>query len=46
MPLKQCTKGGKRGWKWGDNGACYIGKGGKAKAKRQGRAIEANKRRK
>lgn len=43
MPLKRCQKDGKKGWKWGDSGKCYTGKDGKAKAQRQARAIEANK---
>lgn len=24
MPLKQCEEGGKKGWQWGDSGACYL----------------------
>lgn len=40
MPLMRCQKNGKRGWKWGKSGKCYIGKGAKAKAKRQGRAAK------
>lgn len=43
MPLKQCTSDGKSGYKWGDEGKCYTGRDGRAKALRQGRAIEANK---
>jgi hypothetical protein len=43
MPVKRCTRGGKSGWKWGDTGKCYTGKGAKEKAKRQGRAIHVNK---
>ena len=43
MPLKQCTKDGKKGFKWGDNGVCYIGPGARAKALKQGRAIEMSK---
>jgi len=41
MPLERCTKNGKRGWRWGPNGTCYIGPGARAKAQRQGRAIKA-----
>ena len=44
MPLKQCQKNGVKGWKWGDEGKCYTGSNAKEKAKEQGRAIEANKR--
>lgn len=43
MPLMRCTKDGKKGWKWGTEGACYLGPGGREKAKRQGRAIERSK---
>ena len=44
MPLMRCTKNGKRGYKWGRDGICYLGSDAKEKALRQGRAIEANKR--
>lgn len=40
MPLKRCTSNGKSGWKWGENGKCYIGPGAKKKAIEQGIAIE------
>lgn len=40
MPVKKCQSGGKSGYKYGDSGKCYVGKGGKAKAERQGRAIK------
>lgn len=40
MPLKKCSSGGKSGWKWGDQGKCYIGKNGKKLAIKQGIAIE------
>lgn len=43
MPLQKCFKSGMRGWRWGKEGKCFVGVGAKAKAKRQGRAIEANK---
>ena len=46
MPLKRCRKQGKQGWKWGDTGVCYTGQNAKARAMRQGRAIEANKKKK
>lgn len=39
MPIKR-TKGG--GYKYGATGKTYYGKGAKAKAKRQMRAIKAN----
>ena len=40
MPLKRCQHNGKKGWKWGDSGKCYIGPGAKKKAIKQGVAIE------
>ena len=43
MPVRR-TKGG--GYRYGRKGKVYYGKGAKAKAARQGRAIQANKRRK
>jgi hypothetical protein len=51
MPLQQCRKDGKPGYKWGEGGKCYTHRPGlksarkaaKAKAKKQGRAIEASK---
>lgn len=43
MPVKQCTKNGEQGWKWGDSGICYTGSDGKKRAELQGRAIEASK---
>lgn len=44
MPVKKCTKNGKSGQKYGDSGKCYTGKSAKAKAKKQGKAIKANRR--
>ena len=41
MPVKKC----KGGYKYGDSGKCYKGKNAKSKAARQGRAIQANKKR-
>lgn len=49
MPVKRCTKDGKPGYKWGDEGKCYSYTSGnkesreraKKKAAEQGRAIEA-----
>jgi hypothetical protein len=40
MPVR---KVGKRSFKFGKKGKVYKGKGAKAKAKRQGRAIHAKK---
>ena len=42
MPVKKCRTKGKTGYKWGNSGKCYTGKGAKAKAARQGRAAYAN----
>lgn len=42
MPVKKCTKNGETGWKYGDDGKCYTGKGAKAKAEKQGKAIKAS----
>lgn len=51
MPLQKCQLNGKIGYKWGKQGKCYTYTPGdkesreraKEKAKRQGRAVEANK---
>lgn len=43
MPLMRCTKDGKQGWKYGKSGKCYTGSGARAKAEKQGKAIEAGK---
>jgi hypothetical protein len=50
MPVKPCTKNGKKGFKWGDSGTCYTytandpasREQAKKKAIAQGRAIKAN----
>jgi len=42
MPVQRCQKNGRRGYKWGQSGKCYVGQGAKAKAERQGRAIRAS----
>ena len=36
MPLKRCKKDGVSGWKFGESGACYVGKDAKKKAIKQG----------
>jgi hypothetical protein len=49
--MKACSKNGKPGFKWGDNGFCYTYTPGnkeslvsaKAKCMQQAKAIEANK---
>ena len=43
MPLKKCFRRLKPGWKWSDRGFCFTGLNAKAKAMRQGMAIEAKK---
>ncbi len=42
MPVQRCQKNGRRGWKWGSTGTCYVGRGAKARAERQGRAVRAS----
>lgn len=39
MPLMRCGKG-RKGWKFGKSGKCYLGRGAREKAARQGRAIK------
>jgi hypothetical protein len=41
MPVKSCGKGK---YKYGDQGKCYSGPNAKAKAEKQGKAIQASKR--
>lgn len=43
MPLMECIREGKKGYKWGESGFCYLGANAKEKALQQGRAIEARK---
>lgn len=40
MPVRKTKSGG---YKYGSKGKTYHGKGAKAKAEKQGRAIQANK---
>jgi len=42
MPVQPCKRNGKRGWRWGQHGKCYLGSGAKALADKQGRAIRAS----
>ena len=42
MPIKKCIKNGKTGYKFGDNGVCFIGKDAKEKALKQSKAIFAS----
>ncbi len=41
MPIMKCGKG-KKGFKFGKSGKCYIGKDAKEKALKQGRAIKVS----
>lgn len=41
MPVERCRKSNVAGWRWGKKGHCYTGRGAKAKATAQGRAIKA-----
>ncbi len=45
MPVERCTENGQSGFRWGREGKCFTGEGARARAERQGRAIEAAKRR-
>jgi hypothetical protein len=42
MPTKSCISKGRKGYRWGNHGKCYIGKGAKKRANRQGRAAYAS----
>ena len=42
MPIKKCSSKGKSGYKYGDSGKCYTGKGGRKKAGKQAAAIKAS----
>ena len=39
MPLKRCKANKKNGYKWGNKGKCYTGKGAKKKALKQAAAM-------
>ena len=39
MPVKECQINGQKGYKWGDQGKCYVGRDAKQKAINQGIAI-------
>ena len=43
MPIQTCIKGEKVGFKFGDNGHCYIGPNARQQAAKQGAAIEISK---
>lgn len=43
MPVQRCSSGDTSGWRWGKEGKCYTGPGGKKKAIKQGVAIEGPK---
>lgn len=44
MPIKDCTKNGKKGKKAGDSGKCYTGKNARADALKQLKAMKINQR--
>lgn len=39
MPVQKCQYKGKQGFKFGETGKCFTGKQGRAKATKQGKAI-------
>ena len=41
MPVEQCQIMNRKGFRWGKAGVCYTGAGARAKADRQGKAIES-----
>lgn len=41
MPVTKCTKNGKDGYKWGDQGVCFTGPDAEQRAAAVGRAIKA-----
>jgi hypothetical protein len=41
MPVKKVIRKGRVGYRWGERGKIYFGKGARGKAARQGRAIKA-----
>lgn len=43
MPVMFCTKNGRRGHKWGENGVCFVGARSKQKAHAVGRAVIAKR---
>ncbi len=43
MPVMECQKDGKRGYKWGESGVCFTGADGRERAAAVGRAIQAQK---
>ena len=42
MPKKRCTRDGKPGLKWGDQGKCYTGVDKEKKVDQQRKAIKAS----
>ena len=44
MPVQRCYRKGMSGFRDGKKGKCFVGPGARAKAAKQGRAIEAAKR--
>lgn len=42
MPIKRCSEKGMAGYKWGSQGKCYGGSGGRARAGKQAAAAYAH----
>src|SRR5688572_4328086 len=43
MPIQACSIDGKKGYRWGEHGKCYVGPRARARALQQARAILANR---
>lgn len=43
MPIVKCSKDGISGYKWGEDGHCFIGENAKTQAENQGRALMSQK---
>lgn len=42
MPIQTCMRSGRKGYRYGRQGKCYLGKGARVRAGRQGRAIKVS----
>ncbi len=45
MSLRSCSNNGRKGFKWGSNGACFTGRNARQRALEQGVASELESRR-
>lgn len=43
MPIQRCNRDGKEGWRYGEEGFCYLGSNAKNKARRQAAAVHMSK---